>query len=500
MTDLRGTRSVFRSGSRLRGLAVSAALALTLAVLAAIDAEPVEAQSLRGSAASLDRQNQQARAHDFTYLQTPAQLRRFVELGYLVPVRPTDDLGIANVSFPYARPEVRLFLHRLSAQYRAACGERLVVTSLARPISNQPPNASSRSVHPTGMAVDLRRSGNARCRSWLESTLLSLEGRGLVEAIYERNPPHYHIAVYPQPYAQYVVAQTEDESVVAQAGQDEPEVRLEWVTHTVRRGENLTAIASRYESTVTRIRSENGLRGSRILAGQELRIPVYREVPAATGTVTAQAPATAEPGESAETASEEAEQVAEAGPEESAEAGLDSGETGTSAASEQRAHTGGELTHRVAGGESLWTIARRYGVSQGALQQANGLQGTRILVGQELVVPAGDASRSEPITHRVTRGQSLWAIARQYGVSETAIRSANGIRGSRIVVGQELTIPVAGNGEAPAVVEHRVARGESLWTIARRHGTTVDTLRRANDIGGSGQIHPGQVLRIPITD
>ncbi len=493
MTDHRGTRSVFRSSSLAGVLAVLAAIAL-----AGADAEPLEAQSLRGSAASLDRQNHQARAHDFTRLETPAQVRRFVELGYLVPIRPTDDLGIANVSFPYARPEVRLFLHRLSAQYRAACGERLVVTSLTRPISNQPPNASSRSVHPTGMAVDLRRSGNARCRSWLESTLLSLEGRGLLEAIYERNPPHYHIAVYPQPYAQYVAARTGDESVVAEAAQDQPEVRLEWVTHRVRRGENLTAIASRYESTVTRIRSENGLRGNRILAGQELRIPVYREVPAEAGAVTAQASAAEE--EAGLDSGQDADAVAEAGPDEGAEAEASPQEAGSSANSEQREDAGGELTHRVARGESLWTIARRYGVSQGALQQANGLQSTRILVGQELVVPAGDASRSEPITHRVTRGQSLWAIARQYGVSESAIQSANGIRGSRIVVGQELTIPVAGNSEAPAVVEHRVARGESLWTIARQHGTTVDTLRRTNGIGGSGQIHPGQVLRVPISD
>ena len=79
-----------------------------------------------------------------------------------------------------------------------------MVTSLTRPLSRQPRNASSRSVHPTGMALDVRRSNSRSCRSWLESVLLSLEGSGVLEATRESYPPHYHIAVYPQPYARYV--------------------------------------------------------------------------------------------------------------------------------------------------------------------------------------------------------------------------------------------------------------------------------------------------------
>ena len=109
--------------SRLR-LAVFAGAAFAVWAFSA----PASAQSLRGSAASLDRQNSQARVHDFTYIDTPNQVRRFVDAGYLVQVRGNRDFELHAVSFPYARPEAELFIRRLAAQYRAACGEKLVVT------------------------------------------------------------------------------------------------------------------------------------------------------------------------------------------------------------------------------------------------------------------------------------------------------------------------------------------------------------------------------------
>jgi len=462
--------------------------ALALAIFLALPALPassggtmaeVAAQSLRGSPESLDRQNAQARAHNFTYLETPAQVRRYVDLGYLVPVRPTAHMQIHNVSFPYARPEVRLFLERLSSQYRAACGEQLVVTSLTRPLSNQPPNASVRSVHPTGMAVDLRRSANARCRSWLESTLLSLERQGLIEAIVERRPPHYHIAVYPRPYAQYVARITGDRPVVARAG--DGGASAQWETHEIRPGETLSGIAARHGTTVTRLRTENNLRGNRILVGQRLRVPVYVDTapaPAAT-PVTVQAMAA------------DAE-----GPEDAVDADEPTQSTlpGSSAISATESPAAATATHRVARGESLWTIARRYGVAEAELRRANGISGSRILVGQELTIPIGGGVGAGS-THRVARGESLWTIARRYGVTEADLRRANGVSGSRILVGQELTIP---GGGASGPMLHRVAQGESLWVIARRHGTTVDDLRRANGIGSSGRILPGQELLIPV--
>lgn len=233
------------------------------------------AQSLRGSARSLDVQNSQARSHDFTYIANSAQVRRFVESGYLVPVRANRDFELHAVSFPYTRPEAELFIRRLASQYRAACGEKLVVTSLTRPQSRQPRNASDRSVHPTGMAIDLRYSRDRNCRSWLEDVLLSLERTGVLEATRERYPAHYHIALFPRPYAQYVQRRASAETPSrARSADRQPEAASTIETYQVRRGDSLWTIARDHGVSIADIRASNDLRSSRIFAGQVLRVPV----------------------------------------------------------------------------------------------------------------------------------------------------------------------------------------------------------------------------------
>jgi membrane-bound lytic murein transglycosylase D len=102
--------------------------------------------------------------------------------------------------------------------------------------------------------------------------------------------------------------------------------------------------------------------------------------------------------------------------------------------------------------------------------------------------------------HNVRRGETLGAIARRYGVTVSALRSANGgVDPRRLRVGTTLRVPgVSSETKASAATRtrvHRVARGENLSTIARRYRVTVRELQRWNSLRGS-RIYAGQRLRI----
>ena len=192
---------------------------ISLLGLIALVALPAEAfasgATLRGSRSAMERQNRIARENDFTFLRTPAQVRHFVAEGRLVPLEGNSNYRVAGVSFPYARPEVALFVSRLAAQYRESCGEQLVVTSATRPEARQPRNSSPLSVHPAGMAVDLRIPQTTRCRAVLEGTLLALEDRAVLDVTRERRPPHYHVAVFTSEYSNYVAGILADSTAAA---------------------------------------------------------------------------------------------------------------------------------------------------------------------------------------------------------------------------------------------------------------------------------------------
>ena len=227
--------------------------------------------SLLGSAASLDKQNKQAERHDFTYLHESSQLKRFVRAGLLVRVNNDASFRLKDVSFPYIRPEVKLFIERLSRQYQRACGEQLVITSLTRTLSHQPRNASPRSVHPTGMALDLRRPTNANCRDWLENILLYLEEQSVLEATRERSPPHYHVAIFTEDYAEYV------HRITKQRGEPDNST-ISGRNYTVRPKDTVWRIARQHGTTPTVILQANKLPSSAIYPGQTLKIPGLRAV------------------------------------------------------------------------------------------------------------------------------------------------------------------------------------------------------------------------------
>lgn len=252
---------------RIHRIAFSFALA---AALAAPLAE-ARAQTLRGSRGSVERMYGQARRQDLTFYRSPRGVRSAAEEGDLVRLRGNDDYRVAGVSYAYGLPTTRTFIQRLASQYRDECGERLVVTSATRPKSLRLRNSVTESVHPTGMAVDLRRPTRGSCLRWLRNTLLAIEGEGVIEATEEHYPPHFHVAVFPRQYAAYVQGRTGTRHRASLASSDD-EQRAR-ATYRVRQGDSLWTIARRHGVSVERIKAANGMRSSRLAVGQTLVIP-----------------------------------------------------------------------------------------------------------------------------------------------------------------------------------------------------------------------------------
>lgn len=306
----------------------------------ALTANQAQAQTLKGSPTSVEKQYQLAQSYGFNFIKTASDVAPNVESGDLHTVSPGRYLQLHGVSYPYAVSETRLFLDRLSQQYHAACGEKLTVTSLLRPVSNQPANAVARSVHPTGMAVDLRIPAKSKCRSWLEDTLLSLEKEGVLDVTRERRPAHYHVAVYAKQYETRVAAL---EAKVRQPTTHTQAQPTQEVTvssglashqdYIVRKGDSLWKIAAKTGASVAGLRTANKLQGNRIYVGQTLLIP-------------------------------------------------DAANVSTLLAAND------VITHRVNRGDTLWSIANRYGTSVEILQQVNNT-GKFLKVGQVLTIYRG---------------------------------------------------------------------------------------------------------------
>ena len=160
--------------------------------------------------------------------------------------------------------------------------------------------------------------------------------------------------------------------------------------------------------------------------------------------------------------------------------------------------------HRVRRGETLSTIARRYRTSVNEIVRANNLRSrNRIRQGQRLKIPqrGGSASprivasgEAKSLRHTVRRGDSLWRLASRYGTTVDRIKRDNGLRGDSLAVGQKLAI---NTGSAGGSRSYAVRRGDTIGRIAAARNVSIDALLRANGLSRSSTIYPGQVIRLP---
>jgi LysM repeat protein len=267
-------------GRRTILVALAGAATLTTLALPSL----AGAQSLRGSRSTVARVYERASERGLYFYKTSNGVKSAAEKGRFVRLAGNADYKLHGVSHPYLTATTRTFVERLASQYRAACGEQLVVTSAIRPLANQPRNSSDYSVHPTGIAVDLRKP-SGKCLTWLRKTLLALEDRNVIDGTEEKSPPHFHVVVFPAAYDAYVEslekrsAQTSGTTAAAeQKSAVAPRVALATVArmpastvkYRVRKGDSLWSIAKRYDTSVAKIQKLNPSAAKKIVPGQTL--------------------------------------------------------------------------------------------------------------------------------------------------------------------------------------------------------------------------------------
>jgi membrane-bound lytic murein transglycosylase D len=166
--------------------------------------------------------------------------------------------------------------------------------------------------------------------------------------------------------------------------------------------------------------------------------------------------------------------------------------------------------HRVRNGETLSVIARKYRTSVGKIMRANNLHRSNFIVaGKRLKIPrrgympsqsrrVQKSANGQAVSHVVRKGDSLYTIAKKYGTTTKKIQELNNLTTTILHKGQVLII-FPGKSEPPVVkglATYRVRRGDSPFVIAQRHQMPLDRLLYLNQLYPGSKIYPGQKLYI----
>lgn len=176
------------------------------------------------------------------------------------------------------------------------------------------------------------------------------------------------------------------------------------IVYKVRRGDTLSRIAAKFNTTVAKIKSLNGIRGTTVYIGQKLLVK-KRETKSAVSKST------------------------------------------TKTAARKTASASAPVSYKVRRGDSLYRIQKKFGIPVSQLKTLNNLKSSHIRVGQVLKLKdaagasgSGKSAASGKV-YKVRRGDSLWSISKKFGCSISALKKTNRLKSNSLKIGQKLTIP-----------------------------------------------------------
>ncbi|WP_209123805.1 LysM peptidoglycan-binding domain-containing protein [Alkalihalobacillus sp. BA299] len=248
--------------------------------------------------------------------------------------------------------------------------------------------------------------------------------------------------------------------------------------HTVKTGDYLSVLAKDYMTAVSAIREANNLTSDNVRLGQTLIIPVIISGKPSTDTVqpTPQLAPDMQP-------------------------------------------TAQNSQYTVVSGDSLSVIAKRFSTTVDAIRNTNNLTSDVIRVGQTLTIPSNNETSAPKIqiidsVYTVVSGDSLSVIAKKFGTTVDALRTANNLNTDVLQIGQRLVIPTVNTNlttpkqTAPAqdgstepvtvsYIEHTIRSGDNIWNLSNQYGVPYNDLLRHNNMTTQSTLRIGQVIQIP---
>lgn len=258
-------------------------------------------------------------------------------------------------------------------------------------------------------------------------------------------------------------------------------------TYVVQKGDSLYSIARKLGTTVAELKAENNLTSNTLQIGQVLRIPKEQIYEGETSLYTVKSGDTLyQIAQSNNTTVDEIKK-------------LNNLTSNTLRVGQILKLTSPLLpvdTYIVKSSDSLYKIANQYNTTVDELKRINNLTTNILSIGQVLKLPAQTSQDTTPevtpaTTYTVKKGDSLYKIANQYNTTVDAIKSANNLTTNTLQIGQTLKIPQ----ESTSGLTYTVQKGDSLYSIAKKFGTTVDRLKELNNLS-SNLLSIGQILII----
>ena len=143
----------------------------------------------------------------------------------------------------------------------------------------------------------------------------------------------------------------------------------------------------------------------------------------------------------------------------------------------------------------MWSIANSNSVTVDELKRINNLSSNVLMIGQKLVIPTREEILQNDYTiYLVKNGDSLYSIAQKFGVSVEELLTLNRLNSPEVYVGEQILIPTNGI-QIVGVVDYTVKPGDTLWRIANNCNVNVDDIVKLNNLD-STIIYPGQKIKL----